>query len=64
MAGDQSIQSDYQNGVSSEAAANAGTQAGQNGQPCAPQQPNESAEAFAQRQAAYEQAKNAASSQS
>ena len=57
MATDTSVQTDYQGGVSPEAAANAGRQAALNGQSLAPQQPNESAEAYNERQNAYNQAK-------
>ena len=56
MATDTSVQADYKQGVSSEAAANAGKQAAQNDQSLAPQQPNESAEAYNQRQNAFNQA--------
>jgi hypothetical protein len=63
MAEDTSIQNDYQNGMSPDAAANAGRQAAQNGQACAPQQPNESSEAYMQRQNAYNQEKNRSSGQ-
>jgi hypothetical protein len=55
MAIDSSIKTDYANGVTSDAAANAGIQAAQNSQPLAPQQPGESEQAFATRQAAYNQ---------
>jgi len=58
MANDTGVQSDYQGGISPDAAANAGRQAAQNGQGCAPQQSNESAEAYQQRLSAYNQEKN------
>lgn len=58
MAGDTGVQGDYSGGVSPDAAANAGRQAAQQGQGCAAQQPNESAEAFQQRTNAYNQEKN------
>ena len=58
MASDPSVQQDYQGGMSSDAAANAGRQAAQNGLGLAPQQPNESAEVYQQRMNAYNEAKN------
>jgi len=58
MGDDTAIQTDYQNGISPEAAANAGQAAAQNGEGLAPQQSNESAEAYAQRCAAYNAEKN------
>ena len=57
MTTDTSIQADTTQGVSSEAAAKAGKQAAQNDQSLAPQQPNELADAYNQRQNAYNQAK-------
>lgn len=58
MGNDTSVQGDYQGGVSTDAAQNAGKQAAQSGQGLAPQQPNESAEAYELRQAAYNAEKN------
>jgi hypothetical protein len=46
-----------QGGMSAEAAANAGRQAALSGQGLMPQQPDESADAYAQRQFAYNEAK-------
>ena len=57
MTADTNVQADYKQGISSDASANAGKQAAQNSQSLAPQQPNESAEAYAKRQNAYNQAK-------
>ena len=54
---DSSVQNDYQGGMSSDGAVNAGRQAAQNGLGLAPQQPNESLDIYNQRVAAYMQAK-------
>jgi hypothetical protein len=58
MADDPSVKQDYQGGISADAAANAGRQAAQNGLGLAPQQPNESSEAYNMRVNAYNEAKN------
>jgi hypothetical protein len=50
-------QTNNQGGMSSDGAMNAARQAAQSGQALSPQQPGESAEVYAQRQSAYNQAK-------
>jgi len=58
MADDTNVQSDYKEGLSPDASANAGRQAAQGGQNCAPKQSNESDEAYEQRVNAFNQEKN------